>query len=126
MMRFAEHSSSAIIATRDLDRARRFYGDTLGLESTGDDGDVLSFRTGSTLLMVYRSDSAGTNQANAVVWGAGDNFDAAIDELRANGVTFEEYPDLGMDVAAGIHTTGTFKAAWFKDPDGNILHVNNM
>ncbi|RYD54253.1 MAG: VOC family protein [Sphingomonadales bacterium] len=123
---FKNLPSSAIVAVSDLDRARAFYAETLGLESTGDDEELLSFRTGSTRLIVYRSDGAGTNQANAVVWGAGQDFDAVIGELRSNGVTLEEYPDMGMQVAAGIHSTGEFKAAWFKDPDGNILHVNNM
>ena len=122
-----DHDSSAIVATADLDRARAFYGGTLGLELAGEGKEegVLVYRTGATRLIVYRSDEAGTNRANAVVWGAGGDFDAVVEELRSNGVTFEEYPDLGMDVAAGIHTTGSFKAAWFKDPDGNILHVNN-
>lgn len=123
---FRDLASSAIVATGDIGRARHFYADTLGLESTAEEADMLSFRTGSTTLTVYRSDAAGTNKANAVVWGAKGDFDAVIDELRGKGVTFEEYPELGMDIAAGIHTTGAFKAAWFKDPDGNILHVNNM
>lgn len=122
---FKDQTSSAIVAVSDLDRARRFYGETLGLGSAGDMDDVLAFRTGETTLIVYKSDSAGTNRANAVVWSAKD-FDAVIGELRGNGVRFEEYPDMGMEIRDGVHITGDFKAAWFKDPDGNILHVNNM
>ena len=60
--------SSAIVALKDIDRARSFYRDVLGLE-LADDGmeGVLGFRTGYTWLVVYRSDEAGTNRANAVV-----------------------------------------------------------
>lgn len=123
---FKDKTASAIVAVRDLDRARAFYAETLGLESQGDMGDVLAFDTGGTKLVVYVSPSAGTNQANAVVWDAGADFDAIHAELKGKGLTFEEYPDMGMKVADGVHSSGDFKAAWFKDPDGNILHFNNM
>ncbi|MBC9032770.1 VOC family protein [Sphingomonas sp. JC676] len=122
---FKDQSSSAIVAVSDLARARRFYAETLDLEVTMDTEEVLTFRTGKTLLNVYRSAEAGTNRANAVVWGAGDAFDATADELRSRGVTFEEYPDMGMQIAGGVHSAGDFKAIWFKDPDGNILHINS-
>jgi catechol 2,3-dioxygenase-like lactoylglutathione lyase family enzyme len=125
-MSFGDLTSSAIVAVSNLGRSRSFYADTLGLELVGDSEGVLTFSTGASKLVVYASDTAGTNQANAVVWSAKGDFDAVIDELRGKGVAFEEYPELGMDIAAGVHSTGAFKAAWFKDPDGNILHVNNM
>ena len=65
-----DHDSSAIVAVADLDRARAFYGDTLGLElaDEGEEEGVLVYRTGGTRLVVYESDHAGTNRANAVVW----------------------------------------------------------
>lgn len=122
-----DKSSSAIVATRDLDRARKFYADTLGLEpGAGSDEEVLNFRTGETQLVVYKSDAAGTNKANAVVWDAGEDFDELAAQLREQGVTFEEYPDMGMEISGGVHRSGDFKAIWFKDPDGNILHINSM
>lgn len=123
---FKDLTSSAIVAVSDLDRARQFYGEKLGLPADGETDEVLSFRTGSTKLVVYRSGSAGTNQANAVAWGTTEGFDAAIEEIRGNGVRFEEYPDMGMTITAGVHSAGDFKGVWFKDPDGNILHINNM
>ena len=122
---FKDKSSSAIVAIKDLERARAFYADTLGLELESE-SEVLVFKTGATRLVVYPSDVAGTNRANAVVWDAGADFGAIHTELKAKGVTFEEYTDMGMDVADGVHSQGDFKAAWFKDPDGNILHFNNM
>lgn len=122
---FKDKSSSAIVAVTDLARARAFYADTLGLEAVEEMEGVLVFKTGGTHLVVYPSDSAGTNRANAVVWDTGADFDAIHAELKARGVVFEEYPDMGMEVADGVHRQGDFKAAWFKDPDGNILHINS-
>jgi catechol 2,3-dioxygenase-like lactoylglutathione lyase family enzyme len=118
--------SSAIVAVSDLDRARKFYAETLGLEADNTSQETLAFRTGDTQLIVYKSEYAGTNKANAVVWSAPEDFDAIVDQLREQGVRFEEYPDMGMEISCGVHRSGDFKAVWFKDPDGNILHVNNM
>ena len=119
--------SSAIVAVRDLGRARAFYTETLGLEPEGGGGeDMLTLRTGETQLIVYESEFAGTNKANAVVWNAGGDFDEIAGQLKEQGVKFEEYPDLGMEISGGIHRSGEFKGVWFKDPDGNILHIANM
>ena len=119
--------SSAIVAVRDLDRTREFYSETLGLEAEGEGGkDMITYRTGDTRLTVYESEFAGTNKANAVVWNAGSDFDKIASQLKEQGVAFEEYPELGMEISAGIHRSGEFKGVWFKDPDGNILHIGNM
>lgn len=115
--------SSAIVAVGDIDRARRFYTDILGLELLENRGEVLTFRTGSTRLVVYRSDYAGTNQANAVAWGVGEEIESIVADLAAKGVTFEHYE--GIERVGNIHVAGDFKMVWFKDPDGNILHFNN-
>src|SRR5262245_61175626 len=115
-----DKSSSAIVAVSDIDRARRFYQDALGLELVDDGmGDVLVFRTGATHLVVYKSKEAGTNRANAVVWDVGDEIKAIVSALRAKGVTFEHYPEIG-EFSDGIHQAGKMKMVWFKDPDGNI------
>ncbi|HTM77060.1 MAG TPA: VOC family protein [Devosia sp.] len=119
-----DKDSSAIVAVADMARARRFYLDVLGLELIRGDDDVLTFKTGATRLVVYRSDFAGTNQANVVVWGVGNEIEAITADLKAKGVAFEHYP--GMDLKGDIHVAGGFKAVWLRDPDGNILHYNNM
>lgn len=120
------HSSSAIVAVRDIARARVFYADTLGLELAegGDDGPLV-YRTGDTHLVVYPSEFAGTNQANAVVWAVGDEIEAIAARLRDRGVTFERYDMDGATFADGVHRLGDFRMVWFRDPDGNILHLNS-
>lgn len=119
-----DKDSAAIVAVSDMARARTFYADTLGLELGKSDDYVMEFRTGATTLVVYKSDFAGTNQANAVVWGVGDEIEAIVENLKAKGVTFEHYE--GMELRGDIHVAGDFKMVWFKDPDGNILHLNSM
>ena len=119
-----DRNSSAIVAVADIDRARQFYEQVLGLSLIKADPGLLSFKTGSTTLIVYKSDFAGTNQANAVVWGVGDEIESITTDLKAKGVQFEHYP--GMDLQGDIHVAGDFRMVWLKDPDGNILHYNNM
>ena len=122
----ADKDSSAIVAVRDIAAARKFYVDTLGLEPDQDGDNMLVLKTGNTRLVVYVSDYAGTNKANAVVWGVGEDLDAIVSTLLGKGVKFEHYPDMGLDYSGGIHSSGDFKAVWLKDPDGNVLHLNNM
>jgi catechol 2,3-dioxygenase-like lactoylglutathione lyase family enzyme len=126
MSALGQKASSAIVAVNDLERARRFYGDTLGLklDEDGTEG-VLVYRTGATYLVVYPSEFAGTNRANSVVWGCGADIDAIVAELRSKGVTFERYDMDGVTYKDGIHDAGGFKMVWFKDPDGNLLHLNS-
>ena len=122
-----DHDSSAIVAVSDLTRARAFYGDVLGLQlaDEGDDEGVLVYRTGATRLVVYQSEFSGTNRANAVVWGVGDDIDAIVAALEAKGAAFEHYPNVGI-LDGNVHVAGPARLVWLKDPDGNILHLNNM
>lgn len=122
-----DKSSTAIVAVSDIGRAKAFYRDTLGLPVLEHDmEDVVVFRTGDTSLVVYRSDFAGTNKANAVVWSVGDEIESIAATLGGKGVSFERYDDPGMELKGDIYVAGPMKMAWFKDPDGNILHINSM
>jgi catechol 2,3-dioxygenase-like lactoylglutathione lyase family enzyme len=116
-----EKEAIATLAVKDLDAARRFYEGTIGLKRTGDDDPEYSaYRSGSSSILVYRSRYAGTNQATSVTWMVGDEVEAIVRALKAKGVAFERY-DLPDTTREGdVHVTGDQKAAWFKDPDGNI------
>jgi catechol 2,3-dioxygenase-like lactoylglutathione lyase family enzyme len=121
-----DHDSSAILAVADLARARAFYSETLGLELAweGEAEGVLVYRTGATRLIVYRSEFAGTNRSNAIVWGVGGDLDPIVASLEAKGASFEHYPDIGR-LEGNVHHAGGMKLVWLRDPDGNILHLNS-
>lgn len=117
----------ATIAVRDLAAARAFYGDVLGLQENpvGDaaEGEVLSYLSGSSRLMVYRSEFAGTNQATAATWTVGDEIEEIVAALQAKGVSFVHYDMPGLRLEGDIHVGDQMKVAWLKDPDGNILSI---
>ena len=117
----------ATIAVKDLTTARKFYEGTLGLELTRATGtEALTFRTGRSELIVYRSQYAGTNKATAVNWRVGSQIDAIAKTLAAKGVVFEHYDLPGLTQKGDVHAFGDLKSAWFKDPDGNIIALMNL
>jgi catechol 2,3-dioxygenase-like lactoylglutathione lyase family enzyme len=116
-------SKEAIVtlAVSDLDAARTFYEEKLGLRPTPDQEEgTLSYQSGKSAIFVYPSQYAGTNQATAVTWIV-DDVEGTVSALRGKGVTFEHYPDLpDTKIEGDLHVSGDRKLAWFKDPDGNI------
>jgi len=117
-------NAGATLAVSDLQRARDFYENTLGLEPIQDLSGAMLYRSGDSVLLVYPSEHAGTNQATAATWAVGDDFDAIVGDLRTKGVTFERYDDLPEVTRDGdVHTMGDSKGVWLKDPDGNILSL---
>ena len=116
----------ANIAVKNLETAKKFYEETLGLTQIGAEGqEVIVFRSGSSTIYVYKSQYAGTNQATALTWVVSKDIEGVVQELKAKGVTFEHYnmPDVTRE--DDIHVAGNMKVAWFKDPDGNILNIIN-
>lgn len=113
-------SASVTLAVRDVDRARKFYEDTLGLKRVAGDTGWVGYQSGNSSIMVYQSEYAGTNQATAVTWSVGDELEQLVQALRSRAVAFEHY-DLPDTTRKGdVHISGDMKLAWFKDPDGNI------
>jgi catechol 2,3-dioxygenase-like lactoylglutathione lyase family enzyme len=119
----AEANVNAILAVKDLDEAKKFYEEVLGLKKTKEDPGGVTYQSGSTTLYVYPSEFAGTNKATAAGWSVKD-LKATVEELKGKGVVFEHYPDMGT-LEGDIHVLGDFSAAWFKDPSGNILVIDN-
>jgi catechol 2,3-dioxygenase-like lactoylglutathione lyase family enzyme len=119
----ADKDAVATIAVKDLKAAKKFYGDTLGLKPTPvPEPEVLNYKSGNSTLLVYKSQFAGSNKATAVTWIV-DDVEGTVRDLKAKGVAFEHYDFPGMTRKGDVHIAGKSKAAWFKDPDGNILAV---
>jgi predicted enzyme related to lactoylglutathione lyase len=121
-----DKDAAANIAVKNLETAKKFYEDTLGLTQTGAEGqEVIVFKSGNSTVNVYRSQYAGTNQATAVTWMVGEDIEGVVQQLKVKGIIFEHYDMPGVTREGDVHIAGDMKVAWFKDPDGNILNIAN-
>ncbi|HXV33276.1 MAG TPA: VOC family protein [Gaiellaceae bacterium] len=121
---------AAIVPVSDVEAAIRFYGDTLGLALKERRSDLpenreAEFEAGDGTLLVYESVGAGQSR-HTVAGFRVDDIDTVVAELRGRGVVFEEYDLPDLKTEGGIATVGDIRAAWCKDPDGNILAVESV
>ena len=111
----------------DLQRSRRFYEDVLGFgEAVFEREEAVLYRAGrDTMLLLYQRPPSPAEHTLAFFTVA--DIERAMAELRARGVTFEEYDTAALKTEDGVYTDpGGFRAAWFKDPDGNILGLTQL
>jgi catechol 2,3-dioxygenase-like lactoylglutathione lyase family enzyme len=117
----ADRAAVATVAVKDLAAAKRFYEGVLGLTQIASQGaEAVTFATGAGRLLVYRSQFAGTNKATVATWIVGEDLERIVKALKAKGLAFEHYDMPQMKRDGDIHAAGDTRAAWFKDPDGNI------
>jgi extradiol dioxygenase family protein len=120
-----DNEAMATIAVKKIDNAKNFYEGVLGLKPTGDDHEgVVAYDSGGSKLFVYESEFAGTNKATAATWVV-DDVDGTVRTLKGRGVDFEHYDFPETKLEGDVHVSGEMRAAWFKDPDGNILAIVN-
>jgi catechol 2,3-dioxygenase-like lactoylglutathione lyase family enzyme len=129
-VRLAEAGIVAIVPVSDVEAAIRFYGGTLGLELQERRNDLpenreAEFKAGQGTLLVYESVGAGKSR-HTVAGFRVDDVDAVVAALRERGVEFEDYdlPELKTD--GGVAEVGDVRAAWCRDPDGNLLAVESV
>ncbi len=122
-MGLADARVDAVVAVSDLGRAKRFYGEQLGLGPGEEDTGGIRYSCGEgTKIFVYESaENAGKSTATVAGWFVND-LDELIADLGSRGVTFEQYDQPGIKTdERGVFDGGRFRAAWAKDPDGNTL-----
>lgn len=113
------------LSVDDLDKAKTFYTETLGLTLDSEKMGLALNLIGGGKLFIYVKENhqpASYTALNFVV----DDINAAVDQLSGQGVSFEHYEDMHQDekeVARGIASNMGPDIAWFKDPAGNILSV---
>jgi catechol 2,3-dioxygenase-like lactoylglutathione lyase family enzyme len=122
MRMLSDRNIVATVAVKNLEAARRFYENTLGLPLITENQEALTFKTGQSMLLVYRSQFSGTNKATAATWLA-DDVEELVHALKGRGVNFEHYDMPNVTRQGDIHVAGAMKTAWFKDPDGNIFSI---
>ena len=124
----SDSTAFPVIPVTDMDRARRFYENTLGFRAVdeGSGGVVYGYSGGG--FFMYPSEYAGTNKATVVTFQVPDDrFDSEVRSLRDHGVRFQTFDTPG----AGAHWENDvlvgddgMHAVWFNDPDGNILNLS--
>jgi catechol 2,3-dioxygenase-like lactoylglutathione lyase family enzyme len=113
------------VATTDGARARRFYGDLLGLRVVSDDPYAIVFDARGTTLRVQKVGALGPQEFTVLGWQVA-NISATVQGLARRGVTFQRYEGMDQD-GDGIWTSPSgSRVAWFKDPDGNVLSLTEM
>lgn len=118
---FAYTEAFSGFSVSDIDEARKFYAETLGLPVTEQNGLLMLRLAGGRDTLVYPKPDhvpAGFTILNFRV----EDIDAAVDDLASRGVRFERYEGMEQD-AKGINRGGGPFIAWFTDPAGNILSV---
>ena len=110
----------ATIPATDIDRAKRFYSDRLGMKVTRETPGGVEFESGSTRFLVFPTGSP-RREHTLASWLV-DDIEREVAELRKKGIVFEEYHFPGLETVDGIAIIeGQERAAWFKDSEGNIL-----
>ncbi|MSV28652.1 MAG: VOC family protein [Bryobacterales bacterium] len=120
------HKIMAFVATRDSERAKTFYGDTLGLRLISDDPFAVVFDANGTMLRVTKVREFTPFNFTVLGWEVPD-IAAAVRRLGEAGVQFERYGSFMKQDELGIwDAPGGGRIAWFKDPDGNTLSLAQM
>lgn len=129
-MRLAEAGIVAIVPVTDVEAAIPFYEGTLGLELQERRDDLpenreAEFRAGQGTLLLYESVGAGKSR-HTVAGFRVDDIDSTVADLRERGVEFEEYDLPEIKTEGGVAAVGDVRAAWCRDPDGNLLAIESV
>ncbi|MGH7783825.1 MAG: VOC family protein [Candidatus Binatia bacterium] len=114
---------AAFAATTDPDKAREFYEKTLGLKLISDEEYAIVFDANGTTLSIQKSGEFTPHPFTSLGWHV-DDIETAVNELRERGVAFEQYPRMADDSNSIMTCPNGAKVAWFKDPDGNLLSLD--
>jgi catechol 2,3-dioxygenase-like lactoylglutathione lyase family enzyme len=113
----------AVLPSADVARARTWWETHTGMVPAVEDQGGLWYRCASdTWLTITRSQYAGTAQNTAASFQV-DDITKVMDDLRSRGVAFEEYDLPGFKTVNGLFEYGGYRAAWFKDADGNTVEI---
>ncbi len=119
----AEARVDAAIPASDLDRARAFYSEKLGLTPIEEAPEGLIYECGEgSRFLLFPSTGKASGDHTQMGWEVSD-LEAEVADLRSRGVVFEEYDFPGLKTVEGIATVGGIKGAWFKDTEGNLLSL---
>ena len=117
----ADSPIHAALPAADLERARGFYAEKLGLTPESEGPGGLFYRCGeNTLFLLFPSQGTASGTHTQAGWTV-DDIEAEVADLKARGVVFEEYDTPSLKTIKSVASAGPTKAAWFKDSEGNLL-----
>ena len=121
-MSLTDSTVAVMLPTRDAARAQDFYGGSLGLplDRVSDEGELMFRLAGGSSLVVRPLPEAEPSPNTAMSFEVGD-IAAEIADLESRGVKFQDYDSPGFTTVDHILDAGDMRAAWFLDPDGNVL-----
>ena len=130
-MTLRDARAEARLPARDLDRARRWYADKLGLEPAEERDGALRYRCAAGAFCVFLSSGSSEGAFSQLALDV-DDIEATVADLRGRGVSFEEYDTPGLTTVDGIaEIEGNYpskgsgeRGAWFRDSEGNMLGLS--
>ena len=117
-----QFSPRTTLAVTDLERAKDWYADKLGLRPTSEFLSGLTYECGGGSFALFPTPYAGTAQNTVMEWAV-DDIESEVAELKSRGVTFDTFEMEGVEWSSEIATMAGHKGAWFKDSEGNILAI---
>ena len=118
----ANYPIHATLPATDMERAKRFYTEKLGLTAENEAPEGVFYRSGDTRFLVFPSGGTASGTHTQLSWTV-DDIEAEVAALKARGVIFEEYDFPSLKTINGVATMGPVKIAWMKDSEGNLLSV---
>ena len=118
-------NAEATLPASDLDRAKAFYSERLGLSPTSEDRTGVHFVVGGTRFRLFRSGGVASGTHTQLAFMVGD-LDGQVRLLRSRGLHFEAYDYPNLKTVDAVADLGYARAAWFKDSEGNLLGIAQL
>ena len=117
--------AEATLPAKDLERAKNFYAERLGLTPVEENETGVHFIVGGSRFRLFRSGGSASGSHTQLALTVRD-VDAHVEALRKRGVSFEEYDYPNLKTVDGIADLGYARAAWFRDSEGNLLGIAEL
>jgi catechol 2,3-dioxygenase-like lactoylglutathione lyase family enzyme len=129
----AQSDVATRLPAKDLDRARRWYSEKLGLDPVEERPGGLRYKCGGTYFVVFQSTGKASGESTQMAWEV-DDIETTVADLKSRGIEFEEVDLPGMKTVNGIASIdGNYpskgrgeRGAWFRDSEGNLLGVGQV
>lgn len=114
-----------VLPAADLQRARSFYHDKLGMDPDEEHQGVMVYHAPGGVFEIYETPNAGTAQNTQMGWVT-DDLDGEMSVMRSHGIEFEDYDMPGLKTVNGVATDEMMRSAWFRDSEGNFICISEM